>query len=385
MIEFSHPLNQSANEKINSIIGHLEFSAFFGLTLDKRLVDVDIFANTSRFTFDGVIVSIESDLFSSFKNLKELVFNYKFLRECILRQGLEWMTGINRDVHVDMNNSTAVQMSYERIVRINFGVFSMAGFRDNPKVDFFYDEDFCVFKDFPFHQLIVFVLGYGKRQLSCTSLWLIRYYSMFGKNAETFTVFPYTNQTLELIKTQAPKCGFKKRLDLCNTSTFHFRSKNTIKRNFEFMVVVQFMLLVAIRLVCLIGIVTNLLVVLTVTRKKGLKEQERLKEKQYAYMLLNSVLNIMILIIPIVGLINECHAPFGIFCSSISKLVGVQYFKIVFAEKISTFFRLVSNFTYMAFALNRMSLVGTPGKALKYFSDIRVKVNSNFWIQLFIF
>lgn len=91
-------------------------------------------------------------------------------------------------------------------------------------------------------------------------------------------------------------------------------------------------------------------------------------------MALNSGSNIVILIIQIFGLVSECHSPFGIYCSSIYTSEFAQYFKIVFGESISTFFRLVSNFSYVAFAINRLSLVGTSGKFVKFFSDLSVKI-----------
>ena len=110
------------------------------------------------------------------------------------------------------------------------------------------------------------------------------------------------------------------------------------------MVISQFLLVIFTPIVSLIGIVTNLFVLLTIVNKKNRSE---LKEKHYTYMAINSISNILILVIQILSLINECQYPFGIFCSSVRKYMFVQYFKIIIVETFSSFLRLVSNLTYV--------------------------------------
>jgi hypothetical protein len=73
-------------------------------------------------------------------------------------------------------------------------------------------------------------------------------------------------------------------------------------------------------------------------------------------MRLNAFSNISIFLMKIVALINECTVEF--WCSPIYRLVGVQYYKLVFSEMLSTSFCFFSNFTYVAFQLCRLSLIG---------------------------
>jgi hypothetical protein len=75
-------------------------------------------------------------------------------------------------------------------------------------------------------------------------------------------------------------------------------------------------------------------------------------------MVINSVCAIFILVIEVFNLMTECQEPFGLYCSQIHKLVAIQYYKIIFGEFFSFFFQLISNFTYVAFSLNRLSLIG---------------------------
>ena len=75
-------------------------------------------------------------------------------------------------------------------------------------------------------------------------------------------------------------------------------------------------------------------------------------------MRLNAICNILILIIEPLTLISECRDFNSHFCSSIRFWQFSQYFKIVFGEYFSNVFRLAANFTYVQFALNRLSLIG---------------------------
>lgn len=91
-------------------------------------------------------------------------------------------------------------------------------------------------------------------------------------------------------------------------------------------------------------------------------------------MTIMSVFNILSCVCQIVSLINECQQPFGIFCSSIRKSVFVQYLKLIFAEFFLYFFISMSNLTYIAFAICRLSLVGNNvNKFVKFVTDIDIK------------
>ena len=107
--------------------------------------------------------------------------------------------------------------------------------------------------------------------------------------------------------------------------------------------------------VCLLGIVSNSLVIYTVSQKSN---EKQFKENQYKYMRLNAIFNILILVIEPFTLISECRDYNSLFCSRIRYWQLSQYFKIISGEYFSNVFRLAANFTYVQFALNRLSLIG---------------------------
>ena len=124
-------------------------------------------------------------------------------------------------------------------------------------------------------------------------------------------------------------------------------------------------------IVCLLGIVSNSLVIYTVSHKSNQKD---LKENQYKYMRLNAIFNILILVIQSLILISECRDYNSLFCSSIRFWQFSQYFKIIFGEYFLNVFRLAANLTYIQFALNRLSLIGKDhGKIVTDASKLKMK------------
>lgn len=145
-------------------------------------------------------------------------------------------------------------------------------------------------------------------------------------------------------------------MDYCNKSNFSISTLEPVKTFSDFrerLNLAKFALLILTPVICFLGLVSNLLIIYTVSYKPNEKD---LKERQYKYMRLNSASNTLILLIASMNMINECDYDF--FCSNVRRSQVSQYFKIVFAEYFMNLLRLVSNFTYVGFAINRLSLIG---------------------------
>ena len=124
--------------------------------------------------------------------------------------------------------------------------------------------------------------------------------------------------------------------------------------------------------ISLLGLITNFIVVLVILKKEN---SELFKEyKQYTYLYLNSIICILISLIELFSWMTECFYPFEVFCPEIRELVAIQFFKIIFAECFVTMSRYMLNFTYIAFSLNRISLIGKDhGKLVTFMSELGVK------------
>ena len=82
----------------------------------------------------------------------------------------------------------------------------------------------------------------------------------------------------------------------------------------------------------------------------------------------------IIFVIEILSWMTECFYPFEVFCPEIRKLVAIQFFKIIFKECLVTMLRFMCNFTYVAFALNRIGLIGREhGRIVTFMSDLGMK------------
>lgn len=120
------------------------------------------------------------------------------------------------------------------------------------------------------------------------------------------------------------------------------------------MILWQFVSMILTPVISLAGIVGNVLVIVVIRNEKN---QKNLKEKQYVYMKLKSATNCLILFVQLFNLLTSCQVNNGIFCSSVHKIVAVQYLKIVGLEFLNNYLRFLSNMFHIAFSINRISLI----------------------------
>lgn len=151
-------------------------------------------------------------------------------------------------------------------------------------------------------------------------------------------------------------------------------STDSIKRMF---MLIEFIFLILTPIASAFGIVSNLLVIIVVQMNS-----KELKENHYKYMWMNSLINVLYLVIQPFNLISECQQFDGWFCSSVRKFFFSQYFKIIFVEYVSNLLRLLSNFTYAGFCINRSSLIGQEHSKLTiYVSNLSI---NKYLLRIFI-
>lgn len=273
-----------------------------------------------------------------------------------------------------MTDSKSIAEYKNYLKEICFNLDNSYYFLYNERHQLFYDQDFCLIHNFPLEQMI-FVntfmkLASIKLTFNCPTLWLMRYHSVLRAHLSKYKQ-KEINYTLEYVKNMSlfdRTCRFEIMLNRCQKSNF---SVVKAKKQFEldFMIATQLMLVIFQFLTSIFGIVTSSLVIVVILHKETRKT---LKEKQYTYMAINGLFNFLIFLIHAISLINECDRPFGIFCSSIREKAFVQYFKIVFVECFSSFLSLLSNFSYVAFSINRISLIGNKQSFVEFFSEMRI-------------
>ena len=262
--------------------------------------------------------------------------------------------------------------------------FYYSSFYDLTPIDkLFPDEDFCLYLDFPVQRMVFLIVSidatdvFDMNHVSCTFLWLIRYINHINNAFKvanlSISVLPFSLFFQKFNLTEFYKalseCDFDKRVNHCMISnTSIYSSEPSIKDFAEHMTLWHFSSIITSPLICLIGLVSNLIVVYVIA-----KNQKALKEKQYTYMMLRSIVNSIILLIQSFSILNQCQFQNGLFCSSIHRMLVVQYFKIIFVEFFGNYFRLVANLFYIAFSFNRLSLVGkNHDKLTQFLADLKV-------------
>ena len=369
--------NESFND-LNSSFERLMIIAA-NIEIDKTFLHPDVFRRLKMIISSGKVKKIDPDVLSKLSDLTSLFFQNKYLRCLMHNSGIEWIKSLNRDINWDMENMTQLYEYKERIKTVNLECIK---YNSPQLVDLFPEEDFCLYRDFPINQLVVIIESCEieeymlkvkiNNKIPCTFLWITRSYKNLAKiyDGITKTTMDYLLNSSEY--KSIGKCNFEQKLQLCNKSNFVPKHISTIFELNQAILMTQSIVNILSYILSIFGIVTNLLVIITISSKKN---KEEFKEfKQYDYLRLNSICNCLILLIHLISWLNECIYPFQVFCPIIRKTVFMQWFKIIVEETLMTALKFMNNFTYIGFAFNRISLIGKDhNKLVKFMSDLGVK------------
>lgn len=176
------------------------------------------------------------------------------------------------------------------------------------------------------------------------------------------------------------KCDFEKMLEHCNftnsyatpstVNSFKFNSDPDVLYSIKW-----FQLIFTIYLqpmLSLIGILTNLIVILVVKAKMNMN---LFKDKMYSFIAVNAFFNIAYCIIMGVKLVNECvFFTSSTFCSIFYRSHAAQYFKIIVVHFLGSVFKVSMNLSYISFALSRLILTSQTKKQIFLkFNKIKTK------------
>ena len=365
--------SNEVNTELNSKITRLNFIDSVNINLDLNIIHPSVFNYTKEiFIINNYnsLNSISGDIFEHLKNLKTISLNGFIFRKISHKQGIKWIRQWNNDLNVNLSNILEICSSFKEI-KITTSLEGLTLSQVFP------EEDFCVFVDFPFNQLIIIynenLYKNEKFTSTCTYLWLIQYYRQYQKiykDTQSFDLMKIVNSSeFKSIS----KCDFEQKISYCNKS--NYKIKDIWDRSDFFILNQKLQIPIKILLypIAFLGLITNIIVVVVIQFKDN---TDLFKEyKQYSYLCLNSIFCIMISLVEILSWMTECFYPYQVFCPEIRKLVAIQLFKIIFKECLVTAFRFMCNFTYVAFALNRISLIGKDhGKLVTFFSETGIKI-----------
>ena len=373
---FSNDTFSNLNSSINTL-----YITIPNVDIDLNFLNPSVFQNLKRLELFKKVHSIKSDLFLKLRNISIISFEPEYFKSLIHNGGIDWIKNINKGLNVNIGDSNDLKQNFYKIKYINIQVNTVMN--NIPQIDsiveIFPEEDFCLYKDYPFNQL-VYIIKTGladcssRIKLTCTFLYLIQYHEKFIEffNHESFFLY-WTNCLLDLEDFKSlSKCDFEKILNKCNKSKFLAKPISTTFELTQQVIIIKSVILILSCLIAIFGIVTNILVIITISCKENKAEFKGLK--QYSYLRIYSIINCFILFIYLTKWINRCEFPYQVFCPLIRKELFFQYFKLIIQEVIYVSLQFLGNFTYVAFAFNRISLIGKDhNKLVKFMSDVGIK------------
>ena len=372
---------------LNSTIIHLQLNKVENINLDLKILNPYVFKKLEVIYVFGSLKSIDKSIFIELEDLYEIRLDSAYFRKLVHGNGVDWINEMNKEYEqVDLRNITEISESKDIIKYIN--IYCFENLKEIPLFEVFPDEDFCIYKDFPFDRLVILaqycetskiIELINTEEFTCTYLWLVQYsefYHDYYKYLFNTTTddFDYLN-TKKIIQSKSfierSKCNFKHRLDLCNKTNYKIGNIWSTIDYYYLNKKLQIAFKIALYLISLFGILFNLLTVIIIAIKTN---SDLFKGfKQYSYLCANSVFCLMILVINILSWTTECFYPFEVFCPEIRKLVFFQFFKIIFKECLTATFRFMMNFTYVAFALNRIAIIKKDqNKFLIFISEVSI-------------
>lgn len=124
--------------------------------IDPSLLNPAVFKEIQTVTIVGKVNSINSDFLVKFYKLTAIYFESLYFRSLIHKGGIGWIKSMNKGLKVNLNDSYQLRFFYNLQAKYIF--LDCSNTPTIPPLDeVFPDEDFCLYKDFPFRQLINFV------------------------------------------------------------------------------------------------------------------------------------------------------------------------------------------------------------------------------------
>ncbi|CAF0908417.1 unnamed protein product [Brachionus calyciflorus] len=340
-------------QSIGSKILNLELS-FYKAYLSKEILNKLVFENVEKIFINGLVDSLESDLFENFHKVELINFHIENL-QYFLSKNNRWLASLNKN---NYNNT--------KIVYIRFDILPVESDYSFP------DSDLCFFKDFPHDNFVypLFKEDIFFLNCSCTLLWLLKNTYLLRNNLKTIDYLT-TYITLDTSEPCVSRdefnkslehCKFDMRFKLCESNNFSVKKiKSMLEYVYDFKIILYFIIFVSpiLGIIALVSNTFNLIVILNIWHKD---EDFRMNRAIF----INSIFNILYVFIFLFHMINECVTRQGNFCSSINRSVYSQYFKIYIFFFNGNILKLLSSLSSVSISVNRFILLDNNDKSFFY-------------------
>ena len=183
ILTFENGTFNDLNSDINKILLKAE-----NINIDSNLLNPWIFKKLQEISLIGQVNMIDGSSLSELKYLNTIIFVKDNYRDMIHKNGIKWIRELNRNLDVNLSDFRQLKSVYGNKIMIEINFYSYIPETRLSKL--FPDKDLCLYKDFPFNQLVILmeiifdnkVFDIVKsRDYTCTYLWSAQHFDKFLK------------------------------------------------------------------------------------------------------------------------------------------------------------------------------------------------------------
>jgi len=366
-------------KNLNCTISHFQLFAY-RLELNSKVLNENIFKNLSVLDLDGIVNSIQKDVFKNLNNLRIIRIRTQNIKNLFVKNN-QWLDYINYYKKLPTSRSIDIKIAidlitvlvlYQSIINVTYYEFP--------------DEDICFFRKFPHFRFVLPDLKpteYSK--CSCTELFLIQYVYeirntiqyVLGKFITSYYLAEYYSDRItsnrysrcfnKTFKEAIERCNFKIKFKNChidqatpsnNQFYFYIYDLIYVSKSIDFWLSKYINVIISI-----VAILTNIFIIIILSTKI-------IQDKLYVYLKLNSVLNLLFSLITLIRYIvnNE------ITSEQLKFSVYYQYFNIIFIKLIGNSIKTCSSISYLSFTLARyLNISNNQNSFLKILNTLPIK------------
>jgi hypothetical protein len=309
---------------INSSIDSLSIDSSYNYKIDKGILHSLVFEKLIELECEGLIKSIQTDVFKNLKFLNYISFSLNSLGNFYHQIGLQWMDFLKIGSLVTLR-SLITNYTYP-------------------------NRDFCIFAQFPLNRGIGLVLDDLRPNITLAYTWLCK------QGARNWSYCYDWDVSGHVFDTMLENCEIKgNRTDGSQDSNDYPSYPEYYQAKVIEMFFAELVPFVCIPCASIIGFYLNLKIIQTINKNK----KKDLKEDFYKYMNANAKFNCIFCIIFVFYPMTSCDwRPSYHFCSSFFTSQFVQYYKIVMIAYFGEVIKMCANVSYLMMTLNRYLLVG---------------------------
>ena len=161
------------------------------MKFDSNLLNPFVFQKLQAIELMGPINMIDGKSLNSINDIQQITFESEYFVDMIRKNGINWIRDLNPHINVNLSNITDIAYTFYNKIQLKLRPENYI--TEHHFFKLFRDEDFCLYKDLPFNQLVVLMYEvvvsftfdtelrefYSKRNYTCTYLWIAQYFRTF--------------------------------------------------------------------------------------------------------------------------------------------------------------------------------------------------------------